>query len=481
MRAEALAVALLSAFTFTAALAEQRVGPSFDCTAALVAQQPLPQIICSDDDLASADLSYVNAYQAVRHGADDQERRMLTAEANAVVEIVTSDCKIPKAGKLGGPASSLLIDCVREHFSAQRAIMMRRLRGDALEEAQMTPRDAVQVQQTLKDRGWLGETAVVDGVLGPATRTALADFQRSAGLQATGFASRAVLAALLAPPRNVPSDDPVDREAGKAATIAGQAAFDTALDLGQPMKQAWEHVARAAGRAAAKVELEAGRTESQSGAAREQAEQQVRQRATAADASGQDTQVARAPVPLVPPDPSSLAPETRGPRVPVSPTVSNSSTSLAISKQQRLIDAVEKARQQFQAGTNDLARGSARPMRAREVCSHLSGYKADDWGGTVSRLDTNGDGKGVLMIDIGNDVKVGTWNNALSDIADDTLIEPNSPVFMTAMNFKVGQKVRFSGTFIPADVDCIKERSLTLSGSIRSPEYIIRFQSIKPD
>jgi peptidoglycan hydrolase-like protein with peptidoglycan-binding domain/uncharacterized protein YecT (DUF1311 family) len=480
MKAEALAVALLSAFTFTAALAEQRVGPSFDCTAALVAQQPLPQIICSDDDLASADLSYVNAYQAVRHGADDQERRTLTAEANAVVEIITSDCKIPKAGKLGGPASSLLIDCVREHFSAQRAIMMRRLRGDALEEAQMTPRDAVQMQQTLKDRGWLGETAVVDGVLGPATRTALADFQRSAGLQATGFASRAVLT-LLAPPRNVPSDDPVDREAGKAATIAGQAAFDTALALGQPTKQAWEHAARAAGRAAAKVELEAGRTESQSGAAREQAEQQVRQRATVGDASGQDTQVARTPVPLVPSDPSSLAPEPRGPRAPVSPTVSNSSTSLAISKQQRLIDAVEKARQQFQAGTNDLAKGSARPMRAREVCSRLSGYRADDWRGTVSLLDTNGDGKGVLMIDIGNDVKVGTWNNALSDIGDHTLIEPTSTMFMTAMNLQVGQKVRFTGTFVASDVDCIKESSLTLSGSIRSPEYIIRFQSIKPD
>ena len=405
---------------------------------------------------------------------------MLTAEANAVVEIITSDCKIPKAGKLGGPASSLLIDCVREHFSAQRAIMMRRLRGDALEEAQMTPRDAVQVQQTLKDRGWLGETAVVDGARSaPPPGQHWRTFNAPQGYRQQGLHRAPYLLPARASSQR-PIDDPVDREAGKAATIAGQAAFDTALDLGQPMKQAWEYAARAAGRAAAKVELEAGRTESQSGAAREQAEQQVRQRATAADASGQDTQVARAPVPLVPPDPSSLAPETRGPRVPVSPTVSNSSTSLAISKQQRLIDAVEKARQQFQAGTNDLARGSARQ------CVHVKYvpiYRATGLtiGGTVSRLDTNGDGKGVLMIDIGNDVKVGTWNNALSDIADDTLIEPNSPVFMTAMNFKVGQKVRFSGTFIPADVDCIKERSLTLSGSIRSPEYIIRFQSIKPD
>jgi hypothetical protein len=75
---------------------------------------------------------------------------------------------------------------------------------------------------------------------------------------------------------------------------------------------------------------------------------------------------------------------------------------------------------------------------------------------------------------------VQTWNNALSDIEDDTLIDPKSALFAKASALSVGQEVTFSGAFRPYTTDCIREGSLTLSGSITEPEFIFRFSDVSP-
>src|SRR4051812_28897335 len=68
----------------------------------------------------------------------------------------------------------------------------------------------------------------------------------------------------------------------------------------------------------------------------------------------------------------------------------------------------------------------------------------------------------------------------LSDISDQTLIDPGSALFAKISTLKVGQKVVFSGTFTRSETDCIKETSLTLSGSINKPEFILRFSEVRP-
>jgi len=35
--------------------------------------------------------------------------------------------------------------------------------------------------------------------------------------------------------------------------------------------------------------------------------------------------------------------------------------------------------------------------------------------------------------------------------------------------------VKFSGTFIYSDIDCVKEASLTQEGSMAAPEFLLRF------
>lgn len=161
-----------------------------------------------------------------------------------------------------------------------------------------------------------------------------------------------------------------------------------------------------------------------------------------------------------------------------SPTPSERMQSLMPPAQVALIESVESARRQYAAGANDMAKGAARPARAQSICRTLSGLMVDDWVGRVKILSTNSDGKGVLGVEIGTKINVKTWNNALSDIADRTLIEPSTQLFSYASSLRKGQIVRFSGTFFRSETDCIEESSISLSGSIREPDFVFRFTSV---
>jgi hypothetical protein len=77
------------------------------------------------------------------------------------------------------------------------------------------------------------------------------------------------------------------------------------------------------------------------------------------------------------------------------------------------------------------------------------------------------------------DVAVKTWNNALSDVGDRTLIEPGSPAFNVMGTLRNGDWVRFSGRFFPDQTDCVREPSMTIRGTMTSPEFIFRFDDIR--
>ncbi|WP_051448388.1 hypothetical protein [Bradyrhizobium sp. WSM1417] len=148
--------------------------------------------------------------------------------------------------------------------------------------------------------------------------------------------------------------------------------------------------------------------------------------------------------------------------------------------ERQFIAAVQRAREVYRAATNDMARGAARPLRAKDLCSILRPLTARNWVGQVTMLSTNSDGKGVLEILIEKDIVVKTWNNVLADTGDETLIDPASSLFSTASALTVGSRVLFSGSFRPSSVDCVKEGSLTMRGSLTAPEFIIRFSDVSP-
>jgi hypothetical protein len=92
----------------------------------------------------------------------------------------------------------------------------------------------------------------------------------------------------------------------------------------------------------------------------------------------------------------------------------------------------------------------------------------------------NGEGKGVIVIDLGNNIWIKTWNNSISDTFDHTLIEPDSVVYQQAVKLKESEPVRFSGNLISDHngADCFRESSLSLRGSMTEPEFVFKFSDL---
>jgi uncharacterized protein YdeI (BOF family) len=145
-----------------------------------------------------------------------------------------------------------------------------------------------------------------------------------------------------------------------------------------------------------------------------------------------------------------------------------------------LIEASKTAMDKAKNADNDMQRGSALRERSKTICKGMTNFSIKDWVGTITKIDSNSDGYGVLEIEIAKNVYVKTWNNALSDSFHKTLLTPDTPLFDKVANMKKGQKVKFSGKFFKERETCIYESSLSLYGKLTEPEYIFRFSDVNP-
>lgn len=143
------------------------------------------------------------------------------------------------------------------------------------------------------------------------------------------------------------------------------------------------------------------------------------------------------------------------------------------------IEAAQAGRAAYRSAETDFQKGAARPARAKALCKAISAPQVKDWIGKLTDLTTNSDGKGVVEITIADHVTVSTWNNSISDIVGETLIDPSSPLFQQLGQIKEGDTVVFSGRLIRADTDCFQEKSMTLGGSMNDPDYLFRFSSVR--
>jgi hypothetical protein len=130
---------------------------------------------------------------------------------------------------------------------------------------------------------------------------------------------------------------------------------------------------------------------------------------------------------------------------------------------------------------NELKRSKIRGDRTRVLNSLNS--TATGWVGKIDGLSTTGDGKAALKVklpcgDSSIDVVVMTWNNGLSDIEDNTLIAQSSKLYDALSDLGTGKRIKFSGSFVTGDeTNGYHEASLSESGSMTDPEFIMKFSS----
>ena len=150
------------------------------------------------------------------------------------------------------------------------------------------------------------------------------------------------------------------------------------------------------------------------------------------------------------------------------------------SQQEKFVAAIVDGRKKIEDASTDLQESAALRDRDKALCSVLSSYAATDWTGSVTKIGANGEGKAYITIEIGDDARVQTWNNAFSDIGDNTLIPETNPIFAKIVPLDKGDKVKFSAKFLRGRDTCLKQGNLTEYFYGRDPEFIVQFTKIEP-
>jgi len=164
----------------------------------------------------------------------------------------------------------------------------------------------------------------------------------------------------------------------------------------------------------------------------------------------------------------------------VSGTISKSQIEIDIPiKQKHFVETVETYIDKFSRLTNELQQSLLRDQRKEGISKSIGSLRVNSWVGTINDLATNSEGKATLSVRMSPNISISTWNNAFSDIMSDTLIDKGTSVYKNLLPLSIGSKIKFSGSFFPSELDFIEEKSVTIRGSITSPEFLFKFYSIE--
>ena len=145
--------------------------------------------------------------------------------------------------------------------------------------------------------------------------------------------------------------------------------------------------------------------------------------------------------------------------------------------EREVVDLIESARREYDAANHDLQRDAALADRDERICALLGDGRVEDWTGKIYEIDSNGDGKGIIGINIEPNTQVTTRGSAFS--TDSTLIPPG-PLLDRVTELEEGQVVTFSGRFVPDDDGpCFTNPRLTQGQSIDKPLMVFRFSDVR--
>lgn len=152
--------------------------------------------------------------------------------------------------------------------------------------------------------------------------------------------------------------------------------------------------------------------------------------------------------------------------------------SFANDSQSEFISIINEFRDGYSSSFNELKINKLLLDRNKKLCDFFSDDTIN-WIGVIENISTNMEGKGILSIEVDKNIFIQTWNNAFSDIFDNTLIEVDSPLYNNLLEVNKGDKVQFSGSFIEDKNECFGTQNLTKNKKINKPEFTFVFKKVK--
>lgn len=120
-----------------------------------------------------------------------------------------------------------------------------------------------------------------------------------------------------------------------------------------------------------------------------------------------------------------------------------------------------------------------RAERKIAIQNFLSDLNIQNWVGRLKTMSTNSEGKAYIDIQLENsNIEVKTWSNGLSDMFDKTLIPNGTELYNRISELSKGSRIQFSGVFKTNEKDYITESSMTESGAMTTPKFIMSFVDI---
>jgi len=148
--------------------------------------------------------------------------------------------------------------------------------------------------------------------------------------------------------------------------------------------------------------------------------------------------------------------------------------------QQGFMKVIEQSYTDYKNAPNELKKSAIRTERGKLIKSILGNTrKFTDWVCVVKSLETTRGGNAIFEVEIENTkISLKTWNNDFQLF--NTLIKQSDPLYNIISDLKKGDKIIISGLFMKSNKnDYIFEFSITEKGSMRKPDFIIKFEKIK--
>ena len=144
------------------------------------------------------------------------------------------------------------------------------------------------------------------------------------------------------------------------------------------------------------------------------------------------------------------------------------------SEELQLLAVINKYAPGYDAAANELQKSALFNQRNNEI-QNTPGYGQykTDWYGRLESMGTNSDGNAYVVISIGKNITLSTWNNSFSDIQYKTLIPQSSPAYQAFSQMAPGNAVKFSGHMGRS----ILFKNLTEAGKMTSPDILFRFET----
>ena len=140
--------------------------------------------------------------------------------------------------------------------------------------------------------------------------------------------------------------------------------------------------------------------------------------------------------------------------------------------------AVTAARQEYDKASGD-DRATLQSSRAAAICAAVKDTSVKNWVGRIKEIDKDAGGRTIVSVSLPDGTLVKTWNNAMSDVEDKTLIIAGTPLAATFAQLAEGDAIRFAGSFFSDEPDCFRSSRLSLDQSMTEPSFLFRFTDVE--